>query len=125
MSERILLSDAHRTDEVRAQLAAFHPEVVARVRAAVETDEVVVVGMAQNPFVRRARRALDAAGQPFTYLEFGSYLARWHERLAIKMWSGYPTYPQVFVRGVLIGGFRELSARLDAGALFEGVAPRG
>jgi monothiol glutaredoxin len=26
------------------------------------------------------------------------------ERLAIKLWSGWPTFPQVYVHGVLIGG---------------------
>jgi glutaredoxin-related protein len=65
---------------------------------------VVVVGMAQNPHVRNVRKALGAAGVEYRYLEYGSYLSRWRERLAIKLWSGWPTFPQVFVRGVLLGG---------------------
>jgi monothiol glutaredoxin len=32
----------------------------------------------------------------------------WQERLAIKMWSGWSTYPQVFVKGILIGGASDL-----------------
>jgi hypothetical protein len=34
-----------------------------------------------------------------TYLEYGSYFSKWKERLAIKLWSGWPTFPQVFVDG--------------------------
>ena len=41
----------------------------------------------------------------------------WRERLAIKLWSGWPTFPQVFVKGALIGGFQELKGKLDDGSL--------
>jgi monothiol glutaredoxin len=50
------------------------------------------------------RQALDAAGVAYKYLEYGSYFSKWRERLAIKLWSGWPTFPQVFVRGTLVGG---------------------
>jgi glutaredoxin-related protein len=85
-------------------LARFHPDVVKEVAGAVAKDPIVVVGMAQNPFVKKARRLLDDEGVRFTYLEYGSYFSKWRERLAIKLWSGWPTFPQVFVRGVLLGG---------------------
>lgn len=88
--------------------AAFHPDVTDEVATAVARDHVVVVGMAGNPFVRRARTLLTEAGIPFTYLEYGSYISQWKPRLAIKMWSGWPTFPQVFVDGALVGGFTEL-----------------
>ena len=73
--------------------------------------------MAQNPHVKRARRALEAAGVEFHYLEYGSYLTGWRRRLAIKMWSGWPTFPQVFVRGTLIGGANGARAALADGSL--------
>ncbi|MEN9785774.1 MAG: hypothetical protein RLZZ299_1038 [Pseudomonadota bacterium] len=94
--------------------AAFHPAVTDEVAAAVARDRVVVVGMAGNPFVKRARTLLTEAGIPFTYLEYGSYFSQWKQRLAIKIWSGWPTFPQVFVDGALIGGFNELR-KLHAG----------
>lgn len=99
------------------QLAKFHPSVVAEVVAAVEKDDVVVVGMAQNPFVKRARKALEGAGQPFTYLEYGSYLSGWKPRLAIKLWSGFPTFPQVYVKGHLLGGAEDVEAAVKDGTL--------
>jgi monothiol glutaredoxin len=100
-----------------AAMEAFRADVVREVREAVLRDPVVVVGMAQNPHVRNARRALDEAGVVYTYLEYGSYLSRWRERLAIKLWSGWPTFPQVFARGVLIGGEDLTRAALADGSL--------
>lgn len=86
----------------------FNSAVVNEVSAAVERDAVVVVGMATNVFVKQARKSLTEAGIPFTYLEYGGYLSKWKERLAIKMWSGWPTFPQVFVHGRLVGGANDL-----------------
>lgn len=113
---RPLLSEDKRSPAVADTTARFHRDIVDQVRAAVEKDPVVVVGMAQNPFVKRARQALAQAGVPFTYLEYGSYFGMWKQRLAIKMWSGWPTFPQVFVRGVLIGGFEDTRKALEDGS---------
>ena len=33
------------------------------------------------------------AGIDFYYLEYGSYFSQWHRRLALKMWTGWPTFP--------------------------------
>ncbi len=86
----------------------MHRDVVDEVAAAVAKDHIVVVGMAQNPVVKKARKQLDTAGLPFTYLEYGSYFSQWKRRLAIKLWAGFPTFPMVFVDGTLIGGNSEL-----------------
>jgi monothiol glutaredoxin len=114
---RPLLSEDKRAPAVAEAMSTFHRDIVDQVRAAVERDPVVVVGMAQNPFVKRVRQALTEAGVQFTYLEYGSYLGMWKQRLAIKMWSGWPTFPQVFVRGVLIGGFDDTRKALADGSL--------
>jgi glutaredoxin-related protein len=103
--------------EVAQAITSFHADVLAEVSAAIAKDAVVVVGMAQNPFVKRARKALDEAGIAHTYLEYGSYFSEWKRRLAIKMWSGWPTFPQVFVRGTLIGGADETASGLANGSL--------
>jgi glutaredoxin-related protein len=86
------------------KLASFYPDVLTAIEQAVRSEQVVVVGMAQNPHVKKVRALLSQAGVQFTYLEYGSYFSKWRERLAIKLWSGWPTFPQVYVRGVLIGG---------------------
>jgi glutaredoxin-related protein len=54
---------------------------------------------------------------PFEYLEFGSYLSDWKRRLALKMWTGWPTIPMVFVKGVLVGGAEDLVRLINSGEL--------
>src|SRR3954469_3921042 len=102
---------------VHDQVSAFHRDVVDEVKGKVEADPVVVVGMAQNPVVKNARKLLDAAGVKFTYLEYGSYLSQWKPRLALKLWAGFPTFPMVFIDGTLVGGLSELKALQAAGGL--------
>lgn len=87
-----------------AQMTSRYAETLREIEDAISRNPVVVVGMAQNPHVRNVRKLLREAGIDFTYLEYGSYLSEWRRRLAIKQWSGWPTFPQVFVRGTLIGG---------------------
>ena len=114
---RPVLSSEKLSPEVAATIAAYHQKTVSEVASAVATNKVVVVGMGINPFVKKARAALTEAGVDFKYLEYGSYFSLWKPRLAIKMWSGWPTFPQVFVDGRLIGGFKETVAALKAGAI--------
>ncbi|MEO8177641.1 MAG: glutaredoxin [Deltaproteobacteria bacterium] len=91
--------------------------VVAEVETALTEHPLVVVGMRQNPFPRRARRLLEEKGLAYHYLEYGSYLSQWRTRLALKLWTGWPTFPMVFVRGTLIGGFEELQRLLSSSEL--------
>jgi len=98
-------------------MASYHEGIVGEVQAAVARERVVVVGMAQNPHVKKVREALDEAGVAYSYLEYGTYFSKWKERLAIKLWSGWPTFPQVFVRGVLVGGETLTKAALADGSL--------
>ena len=44
---------------------------------------------------------------------YGGYFSAWKERLAIKLWSGWPTFPQVFVRQTLIGGASDTYKALE------------
>jgi len=126
MMTRSLLSNDRIRPEAARQIAAFHSETVREVSDAVSRHDVVVVGMAQNPHVKNVRQALTAAGIAFTYLEYGSYFSQWQRRLAIKLWSGWPTFPQVFVRGALVGGEDLTKAALADGSLKGLLAqPRG
>ncbi|HSQ64619.1 MAG TPA: glutaredoxin, partial [Polyangiaceae bacterium] len=81
------LDASHIAPEAVQRMAAFHPEIVAEVERAIAESAVVVVGMAQNPHVKNVRKALAKAGIEFKYVEYGSYLSKWKERLAIKLWS--------------------------------------
>ena len=114
---RSILDESRLHPAVREQVVHWHADIVHNVQAAAASNPVLVVGMAQNPFVRRARRALQDAKQPFHYLQYGSYLSEWRRRNALKMWTGWPTFPMVFVRGVLIGGYSDLKALIESGEL--------
>ncbi len=100
-----------------ARMEAFHADVIEEVEKAVGSADLVVVGMAQNPFVKRARKALEKGGHSFTYLEYGSYLGEWKKRLALKIWAGWPTFPMVFVKGQLLGGAIDTEKAVEDGSL--------
>ncbi len=117
MAKRPLLDSNRIAQPVAERMSSSFADTLEEVRRAVEKDPVVVVGMAQNPHVKNVRKALTEAGVEFTYLEYGSYFSEWKRRLAIKMWSGWPTFPQVFVRGTLIGGRQLTEAALADGTL--------
>jgi glutaredoxin-related protein len=117
MATRPLHDSARTAAPALAKMSAFHAETIEEIKSALAAHDVVVVGMAQNPFVKKARKALEAAGVKFHYLEYGSYFSLWKTRLAVKMWSGWPTFPQVFVKGELIGGHELTSAAIERGEL--------
>jgi len=116
MSRRIL-DEAHIDPAIRERIANNHADIVREVQAAVAANAIVIVGMKQNPFPRKARRLLDARRIPYAYLEYGSYLSQWRRRLSLKMWTGWPTFPMVFVKGVLVGGAGDLEILLNKGEL--------
>ena len=114
---RSILDEARIHPAVRDKIANYRSDIVKEVQAAVAANDIVVVGMRQNPFPKKARKLLDAAGLAYKYLEYGSYLGEWRRRLALKMWTGWPTFPMVFVKGVLIGGAADLARLLESGEL--------
>ena len=115
--QRHILAEARIDPAIRDKISANHRDIIDEVEAAIAANDVVVVGMRQNPHPRRARKALTAAGIAFKYLEYGSYLNTWRRRTALKIWSGWPTFPMIFVKGVLIGGAEDVQKLLDSGEL--------
>ena len=114
---RPLLEESRIHPSIRERVGADHRDLVEEVSAATAAHDVVVVGMAMNPFPRKARQALDAIGVPYKYLEYGSYLNNWRRRNALKLWTGWPTLPMIFVKGMLIGGSSDLRRMIDSGEL--------
>lgn len=121
---RYILDESHIHPAIRSKIAENHADIVREVQAAVAANPVVVVGMAQNPFPKKARRLLDALGVSYRYLEYGSYFGGWRRRNALKMWTGWPTFPMVFVNGVLVGGASELQRLIDSGEFAKMKEPR-
>jgi glutaredoxin-related protein len=98
-------------------VASHHLDTVQAVQAAIAGNRVVIVGMAGNPVVAKARSSLQAHTIACKYLEYGSYFSQWRQRTALKMWTGWPTFPMVFVDGILVGGYKDLQVLIDSGEL--------
>jgi len=114
---RQILDESKIHPAIRERVAKHHESMVKEVQDALVAHAVVVVGMRQNPVVRKARQALTAAGISFHYIEHGSYLSDWRLRNALKMWTGWPTFPMVFVKGTLVGGHDDLVKLIASGEL--------
>jgi monothiol glutaredoxin len=114
---RKVLGTENLDTKAKEAIENFYSDVVKEVESAVKTNRIVIVGMAQNPVVKKARKNLEAAGLSFKYLEYGNYLSMWKPRLAVKLWSGWPTFPQVFVDSKLVGGNAELEELLKSGKI--------
>ena len=114
---RPLLAESAIHPSIRQRIAEHHLPVIQRVQSAVAQHAVVVVGLSGNPFVGKARKALAAADVAHEYIEFGSYFSQWRLRNTLKMWTGWPTFPMVFVRGTLVGGADDLRRLIDSGEL--------
>ena len=114
---RPILDESHIHPAIREKIATHEQAIVREVQAAVAKHAVVVVGMGMNPFPKKARKTLDAAGIAYEYLEYGNYLNNWRQRNALKLWTGWPTLPMVFVKGVLIGGANDLAKLIQTGEL--------
>jgi glutaredoxin-related protein len=112
---RPILDERYIHPAIRSKIATHQQSIVQEVMAAVRDNAVVVVGMGINPFPKQARKALDELKQPYKYLEYGNYFNAWRERNALKMWTGWPTFPMVFVKGTLVGGANDLKAMIASG----------
>jgi len=110
---RPILDETRIHPAIREKITHWHADIIQEVQAAAAANAVLVVGMRQNPNPRHARKLLDMHGIKYKYLEYGSYFSQWRRRGALKAWTGWPTFPMVFVKGVLVGGASDL-ARLHA-----------
>ena len=117
--ERRIIDPDRVHPAAKKTVAERHRDVIDEVEAAVAKHDVVVVGMAQNPHPKKARKLLSGRNVPFEYLEYGSYLNNWRRRNALKMWTGWPTFPMVFVKGILVGGAADLDRLAKNGELDE------
>jgi monothiol glutaredoxin len=114
---RPILDESHIHPAIREKVARHEQAIVREVQAAVAMHPVVVVGMGMNPFPKKACKALDDAGVAYQYLEYGHYFNSWRQRNALKLWTGWPTMPMVFVKGMLVGGANDLITLMDSGEL--------
>lgn len=114
---RPVLDEAAIHPAIQQKVAKLNGDLLRQVQTDVASNTVMVFGMSGNPWVRRVRKTLNAAGVAHGYLEIGSYVSQWRRRNALKMWTGWPTFPMVFVRGVLVGGAQDVQRLAESGEL--------
>ncbi len=114
---RSVLDESRIHPAIREKVTTSQQTIVKEVQAAVAQHAVVVVGMGMNPFPKKARKLLDAAGIAYHYLPYGNYFSLWRERGALKMWTGWPTIPMIFVKGTLVGGANDLEKLIASGEI--------
>ncbi len=119
---RPILDEKYIHPAIRSLVETNQQSIVREVMAAVKDNDVVVVGMGLNPFPKQACKALDSIQQTYKYLEYGNYFNSWRKRNALKMWTGWPTFPMVFVKGTLVGGAGDLKALIETGEFKKTVA---
>ncbi len=117
MFTRPVLDPAHLTPAVQKAQEAFHPDILKEVQEAVARDKIVIVGMSVNPACGKACKLMEENGLKYTYLQYGGYTSEWRRRLALKLWTGWPTFPMVFVNGTLVGGASDAKVAFADGTI--------
>ena len=112
---RLTLEEARIHPAIREVISQKNRDIVEEVSKAVDQHDIVVVGMAQTPMPKKARKLLDAAGLKHHYLEYGSYFNSWRRRNALKLWTGWGTFPMIFIKRQFIGGADDLAKLLESG----------
>ena len=112
MPRKILL-EKNIHPAIQSMVSNNNSDIVTEVQEAVANNKVVVVGMAQNPQPKKARKILKKLGIEHEYLEYGNYFNTWYRRNALKMWTGWPTFPMIFINGILIGGTEDMQRLIE------------
>ena len=112
MPRKILL-EKNIHPAIQSMVSNNNSDIVTEVQEAIANNKVVVVGMAQNPEPKKARKILKKLGIEHKYLEYGNYFNTWYRRNALKMWTGWPTFPMIFINGMLIGGTKDLQRLIE------------
>ena len=105
---RYILDESKIHPSIRSVISSNNRDFVEDIIRVVESTPIVVIGMGINPACKNACKLLTKQGLEFQYLEYGNYFKEWRKRNALKMWTGWKTFPMVFVNGVLIGGAEDL-----------------
>ncbi len=114
---RYILEESKIHPDIRNTISNNHRDFVEEIMSIVETKPLVIIGMGINPVCKMACKLISKQGHDFEYLEYGSYFKDWRKRNALKMWTGWKTFPMVFVNGVLIGGADDLKRLINSNEL--------
>ena len=114
---RYILDESKIHPSIQGTVSNNHRDFVEDIIKVVANNRLVVIGMGINPACKNACKLLSKQDLDFEYLEYGSYFKEWRKRNALKMWTGWKTFPMVFVNGTLVGGAEDLKRLVNSGEL--------
>lgn len=114
---RYILDESKIHSAIQDTISSNHRDFVEGVMKVVDSHSIVVIGMGINPACKNACKLLTKQNLDFQYLEYGNYFKDWRKRNALKMWTGWKTFPMVFVNGTLIGGAADLHRLIKSNEL--------
>lgn len=114
---RLIVSDDKIHLAALEKINQLNRSFVEDIKLQVEQNEIVILGMKWNPHCPAACKNAAKAGHDYKYLEHGSYLTQWRKRNSLKMWTGWPTFPMIFVKGQFIGGSSQFKKLIASGEL--------
>ena len=77
--------------------------------------DIVVIGVQLSPQNSQVRALLQFTNHTAKEIYLRPWMLNKHKKLAVMLWSGWPTFPQIFIRGMLIGGEQELRRAIHNG----------
>jgi len=94
-------------------------ETIERIKQQIDTNTVILFmkgspAMPQCGFSSRAVQILEACGADFAYVDV---LAEQDVRQSLPQVSNWPTFPQLFVKGELVGGSDIMMEMYESGEL--------
>lgn len=114
---RYILDESKIHPRIRSTVSDNHRDFVESIIEAVDSNDIVVIGMGINPACKNACKQLTQKNLDYKYLEYGNYFKDWRKRNALKMWTGWKTFPMVFVNGTLVGGAADLHRLIKSNEL--------
>lgn len=116
IAERLIHDPKKRTYHVHV-INKQYTDLLTNLSIKIETDTIVVLDMSNGTYMEKIQSIFRMKGLEIDLQEFGTPFTKKNEREAIKAWSGWQTFPQIFVNGYLIGGYIELKKSFDDGSL--------
>ena len=103
--------------DAQNEIALFQQSFVEELQCMINNFDIVVIGVQLSSRNRQVSSLLQATNHTVKELYLRPWMMDKHKKLAVMLWSGWPTFPQIFIRGMLIGGEQELRRTIQNGEL--------
>jgi glutaredoxin-related protein len=88
------------------------------ISVSVEKNTCVVITIENGPYTRQILEILKDNGIEVQLIEIGTPFTKIKEREMVKIWSGWDSFPQIYLNGFLLGGYEELKLSQEGRVFF-------